>query len=223
MVQAAIPRGTSVLDLPHSVGYSTAPGAVGIDTSSCFLDAARLLARPQRHLRPRQRRDCSKTLSHDVVTLMFATHEMPREARQRVLANACRIAPAGRRRRHRPGVQARADDRPAARRAGEGLPVGRAVRARLPRGDRHRRRPLRARARLAELDAGGPPGPRPHVDAEPRVARLRRRAPGAAERPRLGHLSARPREPPRLPPRPNVYHSRAVTVSVYPSSVPSRV
>ena len=93
MVQAAIPRGTSVLDLCCGVGYSTAPGAVGVDTSSCFLDAARLLQLGRNATFVRGNAETyGKTLSHDVVTLMFATHEMPREARQRVLANACRIA-----------------------------------------------------------------------------------------------------------------------------------
>ena len=122
MVQAAIPRGTSVLDLCCGVGYSVAPGAVGVGTSSCFLDAARLLQLGRNATFVRGNAETyGKTPArrrHHVRDARDAARGAP--ACSRTPADA----PAGRRRRHRPGVQARADDRPAARRAGEGLPVG---------------------------------------------------------------------------------------------------
>ena len=91
VVKDKIPRGASVLDLCCGTGFSTSSGAVGVDTSDAMLDMARL-----------RRLDCKfyqgnaetygETDSFDVVTVMFATHEMPAGGRRRVLRNAARIA-----------------------------------------------------------------------------------------------------------------------------------
>ena len=91
VVLEALPPGQSVLDLCCGVGFSTAPGAHGVDTSPQMLSVARW-----------RRPDCTFSFgnaetygekdSYDVVTVMFATHEMPVEGRRRVLHNAMRVA-----------------------------------------------------------------------------------------------------------------------------------
>lgn len=90
-VHASLPSGASVLDLCCGTGFSTQVGATGVDTSPAFLSMANLI-HPGRTFLNGNAETYGETFSQDVVTIMFATHEMPREARQRVLANAARIA-----------------------------------------------------------------------------------------------------------------------------------
>ena len=80
----------TVVDLCCGVGMSTAPNAIGVDTSDHMLRVAR-----------RRRPDCrfihgnAETMGDayaDVVTCMFALHEMPRDARLKTIANAIRLA-----------------------------------------------------------------------------------------------------------------------------------
>ena len=90
-VHASIPFGATVLDLCCGTGFSTPAGATGVDTSPAFLGMANLI-HPDRTFLKGNAETYGEPFSKDVVTIMFATHEMPREARRRVLANAARIA-----------------------------------------------------------------------------------------------------------------------------------
>jgi len=90
-VHASIPPGATVLDLCCGTGFSTPAGATGVDTSPAFLSMANLI-HPDRTFVNGNAETYGEPFSKDVVTIMFATHEMPRQARQRVLANAARIA-----------------------------------------------------------------------------------------------------------------------------------
>ena len=90
-VHASIPPQSTVLDLCCGTGFSTPAGATGVDTSPAFLGMANLI-HPDRTFLKGNAETYGEPFSKDVVTIMFATHEMPREARRRVLANAARIA-----------------------------------------------------------------------------------------------------------------------------------
>ncbi len=90
-VHASIPPQSTVLDLCCGTGFSTPAGATGVDTSPAFLSMANLI-HPDRTFVNGNAETYGEPFSKDVVTIMFATHEMPRQARQRVLANAARIA-----------------------------------------------------------------------------------------------------------------------------------
>ena len=90
-VHASIPFGATVLDLCCGTGFSTPAGATGVDTSPAFLGMANLI-HPDRTFLKGNAETYGEPFSKDVVTIMFVTHEMPREARRRVLANAARIA-----------------------------------------------------------------------------------------------------------------------------------
>lgn len=90
-VHASLPSDATILDLCCGVGCSTLPGATGVDTSPAMLDVARFWY-PLANFETGNAESYGNAFSYDVVTVMFATHEMPREARQRVLANAMRIA-----------------------------------------------------------------------------------------------------------------------------------
>lgn len=86
-----VPDGSDVVDLCCGVGASTAADGVGVDTSSHMIREARR--------RPGDRRfeeGNAETFGVDdgasVVTLFFALHEMPPEARVRVMKNALRVA-----------------------------------------------------------------------------------------------------------------------------------
>lgn len=83
--------GDRVLDLCCGVGFSTAKGAVGIDTSPCMLRVARL-RRPDATFHVGNAETYGAAKSFDVVSCMFATHEMPVAGRRRVLRNAMRVA-----------------------------------------------------------------------------------------------------------------------------------
>ena len=86
----------SVVDLCCGSGYSTVPWGTGVDTSDKFLQIARFRAinipRMTQKFEKGNAETWGETNSFDVVTCMFATHEMPRTARLNVLRNAKRIA-----------------------------------------------------------------------------------------------------------------------------------
>lgn len=86
--------GQRVVDLCCGVGMSSklGGGVVGIDTSDEMLRVARWLHPEQRFLRGNAE-DWGETNAYDVSTCMFAFHEMPRDARRRVLRNMLRLAP----------------------------------------------------------------------------------------------------------------------------------
>lgn len=81
----------SVLDLCCGVGFSAAPGATCVDTSNEMLDVARW-RRPDCTIDFGNAETYGEDDSFDVVTMMFATHEMPMAGRRRVLRNALRVA-----------------------------------------------------------------------------------------------------------------------------------
>ena len=78
----------AVVDLCCGVGFSTKQ--VGVDTSPQMLEMARRLSPCAFH--EGNAETWGDTNGCDVVTLMFALHEMPADARGRVLANARRVA-----------------------------------------------------------------------------------------------------------------------------------
>ena len=87
-------QGKSIVDLCCGSGASTAPFGTGVDTSSAFLNMASLkgIFNPKQNFVKGNAETWGEPDSFDVVTCMFATHEMPRAARRRVVNNAKRIA-----------------------------------------------------------------------------------------------------------------------------------
>lgn len=81
----------SVLDLCCGVGFSTIPGATGVDTSREMLDMARFVRRDA-DFQFGNAETFGDSESYDVVTVMYACHEMPADARRRVVRNALRVA-----------------------------------------------------------------------------------------------------------------------------------
>ena len=90
-VLATIPRDATVLDLACGTGFSTAPGATGLDTSNEMLDMARC-RRPDCKFVQGNAESYGDEDEYDIVSIMFATHEMPAFGRRRVLRNAMRVA-----------------------------------------------------------------------------------------------------------------------------------
>ena len=93
IMQPYVDQNKTILDLCCGVGISTAEGAMGIDTSDEMLNVATSLHTNKNKkfyfanaeiVRPKQ--------SIDIVTCMFAFHEMPLEAQIKVINNAIRIA-----------------------------------------------------------------------------------------------------------------------------------
>ena len=80
----------SVVDLCCGVGMSTKAGGVGIDTSPQMVAVAKSSQHATFHVANAE--DFGSDDTYDVATLMFGLHEMPREARLTVIANAMRIA-----------------------------------------------------------------------------------------------------------------------------------
>lgn len=81
-----------VIDLCCGTGTSTAAcGGIGVDTSPEMLAVAQERTPDGTFVRGNAE-DWGVTDSADVVTVMFALHEMPREGRRAVLANARRLA-----------------------------------------------------------------------------------------------------------------------------------
>lgn len=81
----------SVVDLCCGVGFSTFPGALGVDASPEMLGMAKLRRRDANFLKGNAE-TFGGDASFDVATIMFGMHEMPQYARRRVLRNAARIA-----------------------------------------------------------------------------------------------------------------------------------
>ena len=93
IMQSYVNQNKTILDLCCGVGISTAEGAMGIDTSDEMLNVASSLHTNKNKkfyfanaeiVRPKQ--------SIDIVTCMFAFHEMPVQAQITVINNALRIA-----------------------------------------------------------------------------------------------------------------------------------
>ena len=74
-----ITRADSVVDLCCGVGTSTAPWGTGVDASKQFLNVANLknALNPSINFAEGNAETYGETKSVDVVTCMFATHEMP--------------------------------------------------------------------------------------------------------------------------------------------------
>lgn len=85
-----LPTDATVLDLCCGTGFSTAPGAHGVDTSNEMLEVARW-RRPDATFSFGNAESFGDEQSYDIVTCMFATHEMPEYGRRRVLRNAMRV------------------------------------------------------------------------------------------------------------------------------------
>lgn len=90
-VHSGFPDKASVLDLCCGTGFSTARGAIGVDTSNEMLDMARFRRHDAKFIKGNAE-SFGEENSYDVVTVMFATHEMPQSGRLRVLRNAMRLA-----------------------------------------------------------------------------------------------------------------------------------
>ena len=81
----------SVVDLCCGVGYSTKPGTIGIDTSTEMLKFANFY-NPGRQYLFGNAEDYGKEDQFDVVTCMFAFHEMPNHGHRKIIENALRIS-----------------------------------------------------------------------------------------------------------------------------------
>lgn len=81
----------SVVDLCCGVGYSTKPGTTGIDTSMEMLKFANFY-NPGRQYLFGNAEDYGKEDQFDVVTCMFAFHEMPNYGHRQIIDNAIRIS-----------------------------------------------------------------------------------------------------------------------------------
>lgn len=85
-----VPPGHRVVDLCCGVGASTLD--VGVDASEQMLGVARW-TQGGKTFRVGNAETWGEPDSYEMSTCMFAFHEMPRDARKRVLANMLRIAP----------------------------------------------------------------------------------------------------------------------------------
>ena len=78
------------------VGISTVPWGVGVDTSETMLGVAKCRSRKEKDTKKTFKIGNAETYgddkSVDAVTCFLATHEMPQDARIKVLNNALRIA-----------------------------------------------------------------------------------------------------------------------------------
>lgn len=97
LLAAHVPADWSAVDLCCGVGFSTAQ--VGVDVSAQMVRVARAGAcdaeargAPPKRFEVGNAETWGEPDCADVVTLMFALHEMPSEGRQAVLANALRLA-----------------------------------------------------------------------------------------------------------------------------------
>ena len=84
-----IPKEYSVLDLCCGVGLSTRNNATGIDTSNQMLNIAKLMNNNNNNTYRRlNAENISYLNNYDVITLMFATHEIPSINRKNIINNA---------------------------------------------------------------------------------------------------------------------------------------
>lgn len=79
-----------ILDLCCGVGISTAPGGIGVDTSVEMLNVARRDKSKEFYCGNAENFNLQKRI--DIVTCMFAFHEMPIEGQLKVKENAERLA-----------------------------------------------------------------------------------------------------------------------------------
>lgn len=84
--------GCSVVDLCCGTGTSTPYGGVGIDTSPAMIREAIWRRGPTQSFCVANAETYGENNAFDVATIFFALHEMPQEARLKVLKNATRIA-----------------------------------------------------------------------------------------------------------------------------------
>jgi len=89
-----IPADADVVDLCCGVGFSPARNGrvTAVDTSEQMLTIARLRRPDVRHWVCANAETYGDAGSTDMATVMFGMHEMPRDARRRVMRNAMRIA-----------------------------------------------------------------------------------------------------------------------------------
>jgi len=80
-----------VLDMCCGTGFSTKPGSVGIDTSLEMLRFSKIFNPGSEYLYGNAER-FGKDDEFDVVSIMFAFHEMPTSAHQKIIRNAIRVA-----------------------------------------------------------------------------------------------------------------------------------
>lgn len=81
----------SIVDLCCGVGFSTKPGMTGIDTSNEMLRFAHFY-NPDRQYLFGNAEDFGEDNQFDVVTCMFAFHEMPNDGHRKIIDNALRIS-----------------------------------------------------------------------------------------------------------------------------------
>ena len=79
-----------ILDLCCGIGISTAPGGIGVDTSIEMLNVARRDKTKEFYCGNAENFNLNRDI--DIVTCMFAFHEMPIEAQLKVKANAENMA-----------------------------------------------------------------------------------------------------------------------------------
>jgi SAM-dependent methyltransferase len=106
MVLSKIPDKQTIIDFACGTGQSTAPGQTGLDSSPEMLGIAKFIAERDPAIYPSSTtidktkntyvlgnaESYGETDSYDVVTMFFATHEMPKSGRWRVIRNALRVA-----------------------------------------------------------------------------------------------------------------------------------
>ena len=92
--ESEFPPGSVVVDLCSGVGFSAARDCevTAVDTSAMMHTVARLRRPDVKSFEVGNAEDWGETDSCDIATVMFGMHEMPAEARRRVMRNAMRIA-----------------------------------------------------------------------------------------------------------------------------------
>ncbi len=80
-----------VLDMCCGTGFSTKPGSVGIDTSLEMLRFSKIFNPGSEYLYGNAER-FGKDDEFDTVSIMFAFHEMPTSAHEKIIRNAIRVA-----------------------------------------------------------------------------------------------------------------------------------
>ena len=82
----------TVVDLCCGTGTSTKYDSVGVDTSTAMIREATWRRGKRGTFHVGNAETWGETNEFDIATLFFALHEIPRDARQRILGNAMRIA-----------------------------------------------------------------------------------------------------------------------------------
>ncbi len=88
-----IPENDTILDMCCGTGFSTRDGDIGIDTSKEMLNIANLIkTNTNTTFVYANAENYGEKKSNDVVTIFFSTHEMPSNARRKIIKNALNIA-----------------------------------------------------------------------------------------------------------------------------------